>query len=473
MGSVLLRMVSVVIGLTGLSLLLPLFFAIYRGEEKAMWSFVISIAIAMGVAIGGWFVTRGRKHTLGTRTAFGVVVLSWVAAIVVGMLPFAFSGEVSNLIDCLFESTSGFTTTGASCLPQIDSLPYSINLWRCETHWLGGMGIIGLTVAILPILGIGGFQLIKAESTGPEKGKLTPKIANTAKILWFIYLALTVILFFSLRWAGMSLEDALAHAFATLGTGGFSTRGASIAAFNSAKIEWILILFMFLSSLNFALYYRLFTGERRTIFQNSEFKAFLWVLGGVIVLMISGGGVSVRSGIFHIVSIVSTTGFTTCDYATWNGFAQMLLFLLFMIGGCSGSTGGGVKMIRWVVMGKAFRNEVMRILHPHGIFTLRIDNRPAREEIIGNVSAFLFLYVGLVLATSFIGCLSGLDPWSSITGALSMVGNVGPAFGKLGPAQNCAELPSFLKGWYSFAMLAGRLELYTAILYFTRAFWVK
>ena len=397
-----------------------------------------------------------------------------------GALPLYTTGCYKTFVDALFESVSGFTTTGATVLGELEALPISINLWRCETHWLGGMGVVTLTVALMPLLGVGGFQLIKAETTGPEKGKVTARITTTAKLLWLIYTGLTIIQTIALCIAGMGFIEALCHSFATLGTGGFSPRNASVGAYNSAAVDYICTLFMFLSGVNFSLYYYVIIGKLSDIKNNSELKAYCaLVLFFIVAVTFSLKSVygnfltSFRYSSFQVVSLMTTTGFATADFASWPSSAQFWLFLVYFIGGCSGSTGGGIKVIRWVVIGKQLQNETRKMLHPHGVFSIRLNGRVGRKDLVPTVAVFIMLYFIVVFISTFVGCCGNLDPWSAFTASLSMVGNVGPAFGALGPTCNYGFLPDFVKLWYSFAMLAGRLELYTMMIYFMPGFWKK
>lgn len=410
-------------------------------------------------------------ESLEARSAFRLVGGIWVAMGLFGAIPLFLSGAFPSLTDAIFESVSGFTTTGASVAANVEALPHSVNLWRCQTHWFGGMGVIALAVALVPLLGVGGFRLIKAETTGPEKGRVTPRIADTAKALWLIYAAMTATQAVLLHIAGLGWFDAICHSFSTLGTGGFSTRNASVGAFANPAADWICTAFMLIATINFALYYRLATRRFDEVFRDSELRVFLAIVtvamvGVTLVELPDYGslGAALRYSSFQVASIMSTTGFMTADYAAWRGAAQVLLFALFFIGGCSGSTAGGVKIIRWTVLAKQLRNEFRRILHPREIVTLRINGVPGREEFVPLVAAFIFLYLVLVLAASFAGALAGLGLVESISAALSMAGNIGPAFGQLGPTANYAALPDALKLFYSFVMLAGRLEIYTMLI---------
>lgn len=474
------RILSVIIAIVGTTYLLPISVALYYHETQSLIAFVIPMICSWLIAFVFLICGRKIKSTLSPRSSFIVVALGWIFASFFGAIPLITSGAIPSIPNAVFESVSGFTTTGATILSDIESLPRSINLWRCQSHWLGGMGIVALTVALLPLLGVGGFQLIKAETTGPDKGKFTPKIATTAKVLWFIYLGFTVIETILLQFAGMDLVDAMSYAFATLGTGGFATKNASVGAYHSATIDWIIFAFMFLAGINFTMYFYLFTGKINEIKHNSELRAYalIVIVATALITFIelnTYGGFfkSLRYSAFQVMTIMSTTGFATADYTLWKPASQAILFFLFIIGGCSGSTAGGFKVIRCVILSKQFNNEVKRMLHPHGVFTIVLDDRPGRKDVVYSVAAFGFLYLMLVLATTIFASIFGIDLLSSLTGAISMVGNVGPAFGVFGPSCNYGFLPVAVKWWYCFAMLAGRLELYTIIIFFTKAYWKK
>ena len=476
----LLKISSILLSIVGILFAIPLGFAFYYGESQVYLSFIIPMAVSFVFVFAVNFPTRHRKITMNTRQTFLIVALSWVVVSLMGAIPMYASGSIPRFVDALFESVSGFSTTGSTILSEIESLPKSINMLRCLTHWIGGMGIVTLTVALMPLLGVGGFQLIKAETTGPEKGKVTARITTTAKILWLIYLGFTAVETIALKLAGMTFTDALSHAFATLGTGGFSTRNSSIGAYNSVAIDVIIMIFMFLSGINFSLYFYIITRKFSDIVTNSEFKAYLAIIftliAAVTISLIRYYGSfvnSLRYSSFQVVSLMTTTGFSTADFMKWPAATQFLLFVTFFIGGCSGSTSGGVKVIRWLVLGKQVQNETRKMLHPHGVFAIRLNGRPGRKDIVFNVAAFMVVYFTLVLITTFVGCLGNLDVWSAFTGALSMVGNIGPGYALLGPAENFGFLPDFVKYWYSFAMLAGRLELYTMIIFFLPVYWEK
>ncbi len=459
-------------------MLAPLFVALRCGDTSTAFAFAIPAAAGIvGGAVAAYCSRRNKLETLGIGSAFTAVGGSWVSACVFGSIPFLMSGAIPSVTDAIFESISGFTTTGATIFAEVENLPPAINLWRCETHWLGGMGVIVLVVALIPLLGIGGFRLVKAETTGPEKGKFTARIANTAKALWLVYFAFTALQASLLRLCGMEWFDAVCHAFSTLGTGGFSTRNGSIASFGLPAAEWVCTLFMLLASVNFAIYCRLLSGRRPSeILRDSELRTFAGIAGGAMLLAFLGHGTegagvaaALRGSAFQVASILSTTGFMTEDYIQWRPLAQMVIFVLFLVGGCSGSTAGGIKIVRWTLLAKQLANEVRRLLHPRAVYTVRLDGHPGREDLVPLAATFIFAYVMLVLLTALVGALGGLDPLSALTGALSMVGNVGPAFGRLGPTANYGFLPAPIKCWYCFAMLAGRLEIYTMAILAARA----
>ena len=466
------RIVAHVLGIVGLALLPPVASSLWYAESA---STVCAFAVTAGVCLTLAALCLLRRNVdaipIKTSWAFCIVGGVWIGVCLLGAIPLWASGAFGSVTDAVFESISGFTTTGASVAASVEDLPRSVNLWRCETHWLGGMGVIALAVALVPLLGIGGFRLIKAETSGPEKGRITPRIASTAKALWIIYVSFTVAQTLLLRFAGIGWFDSLCHAFSTLGTGGFSTKNSSVGAFGNPSAEWICIVFMLLASVNFALYFRLFTGKVGEVVKDTELKTFVgivafFVLAVTLVERVDLGGfsTSLRHSAFQVASIISTTGFMTSDYASWQPAAQMFLFLLFLVGGSSGSTAGGIKVIRWAVLGKLLRNELRRITHPREVTTIRINGYSGRDEIVPLVAAFVTLYAILAIVTAVAGAFAGLGLVESVSCALSMVGNVGPAFGAFGPTANYGAIPCALKWWYSFVMIAGRLEIFTMLI---------
>ena len=465
------RIFSYMLGIVGAALLLPFAVGCLHGEERAAIAFGVPMAASLLTALAFWYRQKGGVKTISVEGAFMVVGGIWIVIGLFGALPYYLSGATTTFTDAVFESVSGFTTTGATIMANVEVLPKSVNLWRCETHWLGGMGVIALAVALIPLLGVGGFRMIKAETTGPEKSKLTSRIATTAKTLWGVYFVFTLTQTLLLRYFGLSWFDALCHAFSTMGTGGFSTYNDSVAHFNSAAVDWTCTAFMLIASVNFTLYFNLLTFKMREVFLDTELRGFLLIvvvaIGAATLIELQEYGdaaKSLRYSAFQVASIISTTGFVTADYARWLPGAQMVLLVLFLIGGCSGSTAGGVKVVRWAILWKQLKNEFRRLLHPHEIVSLRLNAMSGREEFVPLVASFLFVYMLLVAVTSLVGALSGLGIVESVTGALSMIGNVGPAFGALGPSATFAPLHWAVKWWYSFVMIAGRLEIYTVLI---------
>jgi len=474
------KIISLLLLIVSVTFFIPIIVAFVYKEFYCVKIFTVPMIITWGVSILFLIILRKHKVNLSIKENFAVTSFCWIFSSLLGSIPLYLSGFFPSFTDAFFESVSGFTTTGATVLSDVEILPKSINVWRCQMHWLGGMGIVALTVALLPLLGVGGFQLIKAETTGPEKSKVTAKITMTAKILWFIYFGFTVLEFICLLIAGMSVVDALCCSFSTLGTGGFATKNASIAAYNSEVIEWIICIFMILAGVNFSLYFYLLTGRIRDFFRNTEFKAYLGILFTSILLITiflfpqtNNIKEAFRLAAFQTASIMSTSGFATADYELWLPAAQLVLFFLMFVGGSSGSTGGGIKVIRWVILGKQMHNEAKQMLHPHGVFSIRLNGEVGRKDVIYNVSAFFFLYFILLGFITFIVAGSGVDILTSFTTALSTVGNIGPGFGLIGPTENMGFFTDGVKWWLCFAMIAGRLELYTMLLFLFPDYWKK
>ena len=474
------RLIFIILAIVGLSLVFPILTALSCGELSVIPSFAAPLGVSVLIGVIFYFAGKKTKINFSIRNVFAFVALAWISISVFGSVPLLLSGVIPNFYDALFESVSGFSTTGATILSDVESLPRSINFWRCQMHWLGGMGIIALTVALLPLLGVGSFQLIKAESTGPEKGQITPKMANTAKTLWLLYVGFTVAHAIALKICGMDVIDSICHAFSTLGTGGFSSKNASIGAYNSLAIEIVCTVFMFLAGVNFSLYFYVITGKFDEVKKNSELKAyislFLICIGMITLVLVPHYGSfakALRYSSFQVASVMTTTGYATDDFTTWPHAAQFFIFLLFFTGGCSGSTSGGFKIIRWVVLKKQAKNEMLRMLHPHGVFTISLNDKPGRKDLVFNVAAFAFVYFMLVMISTMISTFCGLDIFTSFTASLSMTGSIGPAFGKLNPSQNFGIIPPFLKYWYCFVMIAGRLELYNLIIFLFPDYWKK
>lgn len=471
------RLFSIILAIVGTSFILPISVAIFNGETQVIMDFAIPMIVAWVLGLIFYFAGKRTPIKLGTRAVFSFVSIAWVAISFYGAIPLYMGDYLQSVADAVFEAVSGFSTTGATVFKDVEALPRSINLWRMEMHWLGGMGIIALTTAILPLLGVGGFQLVKAESTGPEKGKITPKMANTAKALWLIYISFTVLQTIMLMLVGMDFVDALGHSFSTLGTGGFSSKNASVGGFNNLAAEIVCTVFMFLAGVNFSLYFFILTKKVNEVKKNSELRAYTAIFA-IIVFALSLSLIKIygsfanalRYASFQVASIMSTTGFATADFMLWPPVGQFFIFILFFIGGSSGSTAGGFKVIRWVILAKKSGTQMQRMLHPHGVFTVRINGSAGREDLVLNIASFVFVYAVLTILSTFVGTLCGLEIFQAFTASLSMIGNIGPAFG---PFADYGWISTPLKWWYCFVMIAGRLELYNLIIFFVRDFWKR
>lgn len=428
-----------------------------------------------------WFFTRNVKKELSKRDGYVIVGLGWVIMGLTGALPYYLSSTITSIPSVIFETFSGYTTTGASTLTDIESLPSGIMLWRSMTQWIGGMGIIVLTVAILPIFGVGGMELFTAESPGPSSSKIHPKITDTAKRLWIIYVVLTFVETVFLKIAGMTWLDALNHSFTTLSTGGFSTKNASIAAFDSPAIEYIITGFMLIGGVNFSMIYFILKGTFNKVLNNEEFRTYL----GIVVLFTlvitislyfksdTTWSTSFRHTIFQVVTIVTTTGFSTANYALWSPFAYMLIIFLMFTGGSAGSTSGGVKIIRLLIILKNGYIEFKRLLHPRGVIPVRINSRSVDQKIVYNVLAFFFIYLLIFVLGTLFTAAFGYDIFTSAGASMACLGNIGPGIAGVDPSQNFSFFSDGAKIFLSFLMLLGRLELFTVLILLTPAFWKK
>lgn len=444
-------------------------------------------------AIGGtlMFITKTHKKELKKREGYIVVTFGWLLLAFSGTLPYLYTQAIPGFTDAFFETMSGYTTTGASILSDIEIVPKGVLFWRSMTHWIGGMGIIVLAVAILPLLGIGGMQLFAAEAPGPSADKLHPRITDTAKRLWLIYFGYTVAETILLKLAGMTFFDAMNHSMATLSTGGFSTKNSSVAYWNDTpSIQYIITFFMFLAGTNFVLSYFAFKGKVQKVIKDEEFKFYgiFTVLFSIMCALVifnnadvpvsdyhpqvlGGFESSFRHAIFQVVSVVTTTGFVTADFSGWTPFLSVFFFGLMFVGGSAGSTSGGVKVVRHLVMIKNGLLEFKRTLHPNAVIPVRYNSKAVSKEIVFNVLAFFILFMLLFIIGALGLGILGLDFETAIGGAVSSLGNVGPAFGSLNPLANFGHLPALAKWWCAFLMLLGRLELFTVLIVFTPFFW--
>ncbi len=475
------RIVGLLACLMALLLVVPALIAVIYDEQQDLVAF-LQVAIPSGA--GGAIVLslkRGSRMSLTSHDGFLVVALAWVTMALIGAVPFVLSGAIPSYTDAFFETMSGFTTTGATILTDIESMSRSMLFWRSLTHWLGGMGIIVLTVAIFPLLGFKGLQLIRAEAPGPSVDKLTSKIAHSAKILWLLYIGLSLAEVLLLLIAGMDLFDSVTHTFGTMATGGFSPRNASIAAYDSAAIDAIVTVFMLLAGVNFVMYYSLITGRFHNLLRDTELKVYFGIFASAtllttLVLMRTQYHTfveSLRYASFQVASILSTTGYATADYMLWPTAAMAVLLLLMFVGGCAGSTGGGIKVVRITALFKQGINEMKLLLHPRGVFTPQLNHSPLRKSMVLGITGFFFLYLLLLLITTLVVALSGVSLMSSFSTALATLGNIGPGFDAVGPVENYAAFPGWLKWYLSFIMMTGRLEVYTILILFTPRYWSK
>ena len=476
----LIRLLIIFLGFFSLAMIAPLVMALALGEKTMIPAFAVPLAASLAAALPVFLVWRKNRHRINTREGIFLVAAAWITGSVLGAVPFFLSGFVPRFVDAVFESVSGFTTTGASIIPDVEILPKSFHLWRGMTHWLGGMGIVVLTVAVVPALGVGGFNLLRAETSGPLKEKMTPRTTETAKILWLIYCCLTVVMIALLCAGGMSFFEAVIHGFSAMGSGGFSTRNGSIAAFNSPYIEWVCTVFMLVAGFNFTLIYRLVQRRFREAAVNSEAKAYGAVilaagcLAAFFLLPHAGSAEKAfRLAFFDVASILSTTGFVIDNHNLWPAPARLIIFLLLFCGGCSGSTAGGIKVIRHTILVKQMKNELRRILWPSAMSSIRLDNRPGRKDVVYSVAGFIALYFFLLFAGIAVTAAAGMDLYTAINASAICVGNVGTGFGELISGSVIAASPAWVKIMLSFLMIAGRLELYTVLILFTPAFWKR
>jgi len=460
--------------------MLPSLVVALINHEKAAIAFALSIGIiaAIGAAL---MRIKTPISRIFTRDGFAIVSLSWILVTLFGTLPFLLSGSIPSFIDALFETASGFSTTGSSILTDVEALPKSVLFWRSSTHWLGGMGILVLMIAILPSVSASTINIMIAESPGPAPGKVVPKIRETAKILYSIYIFMTAVLVVLLLAGGMPLFDALIHAFGTASTGGFSSRNAGVSAYNSVYIEAVITIFMFLFGVSFTLYYMILKRDIKSVLRDEELRFYVGVVAAAIVLIvlsINGTvyrslGESVRYASFQVSSIITTTGFATADFNVWPTFSQIILILLMFLGACAGSTGGGIKCIRVILLLKIIKREIAKLNHPRAVQTVRINGRRVEEETLSGVMAFFFFWMLIIAAFSLLVSLEGKDPVTSVTAVIASISNIGPGLGLVGPMGNYAGLSALSKVVLTICMLVGRLEIYPIMLLCLPSFWKR
>ncbi|MDJ0991438.1 MAG: TrkH family potassium uptake protein [Desulfobacterales bacterium] len=465
----------------GLAMVLPLVVGlIYADGSTAHYFKAMLITIACGAGSFLIFRKAATDH-LTTREGMAIVALGWMAIGLFGALPFYFEGPFPTFADALFESVSGFTTTGSSVLTAIEELSHGALFWRSLIQWIGGMGIIVLSIAILPFLGVGGMQLYKAEVPSPVPDKLQPRIRDTAALLWKVYLLFTVVETLLLWAGGMSFYDAVCHALTTMPTGGFSTKNASMAHFDSVYMDIVVIVFMVLAGINFSLHYQLLRGKPFSFWQDAECRAFLaivLVLSLVITFDIwrevyAGLAESLRYALFQVVSIMTTTGFATADYEQWPAMSQVVILVCMFLGASAGSTGGGMKILRIMLCFKFCYKELFSLIHPHSVSHVKIGGKPVPDDILRSVFGFLALYLLLFAICAILLAGLGVDFTTAIGAVASSIGNIGPGFGTVGPVENYAEIPYMGKWLLIWCMLLGRLEIYTVIILLVPEFYRK
>ena len=458
-------------------MLIPLLVALYDGDASAK-AFAITSAVTVAVGLVFWRLGK-LEGRMGLKEGFVAVAGIWLVFSLVGAFPFYLSGHIPSYLDALFEATSGFTATGATVLTDIESLPRSLLLWRSMSHWLGGMGIILFFIILLPRVGYGAVHLFNAEVTGPDKERVSPRIRDTALLLWSIYSALTLLAFILLKLAGMSFFDAVNHAFSCVATGGFSTKNNSIGAFNSPLIEVIIMLFMFLAGVNFTIYIHTWRKGTVSLRKNTEFKAYVAIILATVVvitfsLVVQGGyqfWSALRQAAFQTVSVSTTTGFVVADYELWPGLPQMLLFFLMFIGGCGASTSGGLKVNRIVILTRLCRNYIKQAVHPHLVTNVVLGDKVVDPLIVKNVVRFFILFMFIFACASLALAATGLEPFEALAAAIAALGNAGPGFGVIGPTANYASIVPFGKIVLIACMLLGRLELMALLILVQPEFW--
>ena len=481
-----LNILAALLILLGFSMLIPAGIAFGFGESD-LSGFLYSFSISIFIGLPIWFFTR-KGYSVTNKDGFAIVTFAWIITGIVGALPFYLSGAIPNITDAFFESMSGVTTTGATItgnpatlphLPNgIESLPHGILFWRSFIQWIGGMGIIVFTIAILPLLGVSGVQLFKAEVPGPVSDKIRPRVRETAKYLWMVYIGFTIAEIIMLKIAGMDWFDAVCHSFTTMPSGGFSTKNASIGFYDNVGIHYIIIFFMFITGVNFSLHFRAITGDIKSYFRNSEFLTYFWLIA--IVTVVFTFSLVIRSGnwshalfldsLFQTVSILTSTGYTIADYDLWAFFAQFILLILMFVGSMGGSTGGGMKIVRVMLILKYAALETRRMLHAKAIIPIRIGEKYISGDVIRNTLGFFLFYIFIFVFTSFFLTTLNIDLKSSMGVAASALGNTGPALGEFGPTDNYALLPGVGKWLLTFCMLLGRLEIFTVVVLFSRTF---
>lgn len=461
-------------------LMIPALLVSYYNGQPDTKAFLLSILLT---SIVGFIMSKSFDYKKGIKAKEGLMIvgLGWILVSLFGSLPFVFSGSIPSFVDAFFETVSGFTTTGSTIIDNVEVLPKGILFWRSFTHWIGGMGILVFTIALIPTLGVGGFQIFKVESPGPAPDRIVPKVRDTAKVLYITYFVITILQIVFLLFGGMSLFDSTLHTFGTVGTGGFGIKNDSVGAYDSTYIHLVIGTFMILSGVNFSLYYYLFKGKWREVVDNGELKLYL----GIIIMAITlitininstiyhNIGLSLRDSFFQVGSIITTTGYSTVNFDKWPTFSKSILFLLMFVGGSAGSTAGGMKVIRILVMLKLVKREISKIFHPRAVIPIKIGDKIVQDETVASIFSYLGLYMMIFILGTILISLEGFGFETSLTTVASAVGNIGPGFAMAGPAETYSKFSNASKLLLSLLMLLGRLEFFTIIALLAPTTWKK
>lgn len=465
----------------GAMMALSLPFSLYYGGGDAK-ALALSVAATLGAGAVLWAAFNKHRQALGKREGFLIVAVGWVFASLFGCLPYLISGSIPSFTDAYFETMSGFTTTGSTILADIEILPHGILFWRATTQWIGGMGIILLSIAILPLLGVGGMQLFFAEASHITMEKLTPRISQTARLLWIVYCAITAAQTVLLMLGGLSFFEALAHAFTTVATGGFSTKNASIAHYPSIYVQYVFIFFMFISGVSYALHFRaLLRRDPKAYGRDNEFTLYAFLILGATAIVFAGIPAGLHSGfeerfrnaLFQVVSLISSTGYITSDYELWAPAVQLLLMFLMVHAGCAGSTSGGLKVARLLLLLKNGANEIRKLIRPKAIFIVRHNGSAVSQDIITSVQAFFIAWISIFALATMVVTATGVDMVSAASAVITTMSNIGPGLNSVGAVDNFGHLPDAAKWMLSFCMVTGRLELFTVLVLFTPTLWKR
>lgn len=472
------RVLGLLLVVEGLSMLIALAVALIYNDGDVQ-AFMQSALICILPGLTAIALTRDTARNISKREGFIIVSLVWVVFSFFGSLPYVLSGAIPNFTNAFFETMSGFTTTGSSILTDIESLPHGILFWRSLTQWLGGMGIIVLSLSFMPIFGIGGIQLFTAEVPGPTPDKISPKIHQTARTLWLIYILFTTLEVLLLWLGGMGWFDSVCHSLTTMATGGFSTKQASVAYWDSPFIQYVIIFFMVIAGTNFSVTYLVLKGKISRLYRDEEFKYYILFIFGFTIMVFSGLLITTslgaekafRDALFQVVSIITTTGFATADYLLWTPILTILIFALFFFGGSAGSTGGGIKIMRIVVLLKNSYYELRRIIHPNAVIPVRFNGHSVDSKILNNVLAFFMFYMIVFFLSTILFMVFVPDIETAMGAVATSLGNIGPGLGMVGPAETFIDIAPVGKWFLSFLMLLGRLELFTVLVIFSPSFW--